>query len=222
MWNYPLKCLFSLSGSGNGKELQKTFEKVKSLEMVNILKMAPGDVAAIMKIEFTDPSVKIEELFPAHIGKIEAELLYQEGEIGTYFIKATTKQKLTEKEQSELGNFPYMSTPFEFKDGKVKHIFIGNSKQIKKLLENLEEKSPLHYKVVSIMDARFPPRSPLAHLTEKQREVLFSAYKLGYYDLPRRIGSEELAKKFGLVKSTFVAHRRKAERRLLKEMLSEF
>ncbi len=205
----------------SGKELQKTFEKVKSLEMVNILKMAPGDLAAIMKVEFTDPSLKIEELFPAHIGKVEAELLYQEGEIGTYFIKATTKQKLTEKEQSELGNFPYISSPLEFKDGKVKHIFIGNSKQIKKYLENLE-KSPVHYKVVSIMDARFPPRSPLARLTEKQREVLLSAYKFGYYDLPRRIGSEELAKKFGLVKSTFVAHRRKAERRLLKEMLSEF
>ncbi|MGA2522728.1 MAG: helix-turn-helix domain-containing protein [Candidatus Bathyarchaeia archaeon] len=205
----------------SGKELQKVFEKVKSLEMVNILKMAPGDLAAIMKVEFTDPSVKIEELFPAHIGKVEAELLYQEGEIGTYFIKAKTKQKFTEKEQSELGDFPYISTPFEFKDGKVKHIFIGDSKQIKKYLENLE-KSPVHYKVISIMDARFPPRSPLARLTAKQREVLLSAYKLGYYDLPRRTGSEELAKKFGLVKSTLVAHRRKAERRLLKEMLSEF
>ena len=47
--------------------------------MLDILKMAPGDLAAIMKIEFSDPSAKIEELFPAHIGKIEAELLYQEG-----------------------------------------------------------------------------------------------------------------------------------------------
>ena len=36
----------------SGKELQKTFEKVKSLEMLDILKMAPGDLAAIMKVEF--------------------------------------------------------------------------------------------------------------------------------------------------------------------------
>lgn len=72
------------------------------------------------------------------------------------------------------------------------------------------------------MDARFTPSSPVARLTEKQREVLLSAYKLGYYDLPIRISSEELAKKFGRVKSTFVAHRRKAERRLLKDTLSQF
>ncbi len=69
---------------------------------------------------------------------------------------------MTEKEQSELGNFPYISTPYEFKDEKAKVTFIGDSKQIKKYLENLEQKSPFHYKVVSIMDARFPPSSSVS------------------------------------------------------------
>jgi predicted DNA binding protein len=51
--------------------------------------------------------------------------------------------------------------------------------------------------------------------------VLIAAYKLGYYDVPRRITSEELAKKLDPVKSTLSAHVRKAERRLLTEMLNE-
>jgi predicted DNA binding protein len=72
------------------------------------------------------------------------------------------------------------------------------------------------------MDARFPPNSPMGRLTEKQRRVLIAAYKLGYYDIPRRITSGEMARKLNLVKSTFSAHVRKAERRLLTEMLSEF
>jgi predicted DNA binding protein len=117
---------------------------------------------------------------------------------------------------------PYFSTPFELRDGKAKVAFLGNAKQIKKHLENLERQARGRYRVVSLTDARFSPNSPLARLTEKQRRVLITAYKLGYYDLPRRIGSEELARKLNLVKSTFVAHRRKAERRLLTEMLSEF
>jgi predicted DNA binding protein len=92
---------------------------------------------------------------------------------------------------------------------------------MRKHLEYLEKHARGRYKVVSLTDARFSPNSPIARLTEKQRRVLITAYKLGYYDLPRRIGSEELARKLNLVKSTFVAHRRKAERRLLTEMLSE-
>ncbi len=45
-------------------------------------------------------------------------------------------------------------------------------------------------KVVSLMDAKFSPSSPLQRLTEKQRDVLIKAYKLGYYDRPRKISSE--------------------------------
>ena len=71
------------------------------------------------------------------------------------------------------------------------------------------------------MDAIFSPNSPLQRLTEKQRDVLIKSYKLGYYDRPRKISSEELAHRVNLAKSTWVAHRRKAERRLLTEVLNE-
>lgn len=76
-------------------------------------------------------------------------------------------------------------------------------------------------KVISLTDARVPPESPLAPLTERQRKVLITAYKLGYYDVPRRISSKDLAQRLDLVKSTFSAHIRKAEGRL-KQILSEY
>ncbi|HYB76361.1 MAG TPA: helix-turn-helix domain-containing protein, partial [Nitrososphaerales archaeon] len=72
-----------------------------------------------------------------------------------------------------------------------------------------------------LTDAKFPPNSPIGRLTDKQRRVLIAAYRLGYYDVPRRITCEELAKKLNLVKATFSTHVRKAERRLLAELLSE-
>jgi predicted DNA binding protein len=83
------------------------------------------------------------------------------------------------------------------------------------------DKARLHYRVVSLMDARFSPDSPLARLTGRQREILTKAYELGYYDRPRRISSDELASRLNIAKSTLVAHRRKAERRLLAEILSD-
>jgi len=59
----------------------------------------------------------------------------------------------------------------------------------------------------------------MTSLTEKQRRILMSAYKMGYYDVPRRTDSEMVAKALELDKSTVVEHLRKAEKRLLKQVI---
>jgi predicted DNA binding protein len=215
---FPLE---ELAKSEEGSSSRLT--KVKSFVMLQILKMLPGELAAIVRVEMKDQSGKIEDLFPVRPdSKIETELLQQENDrTSVYFIRFKANVPPKASELDPFGSMPYFSTPFEFRNGRAKLAFLGNAKQIKKHLEYLERHARGRYKVVSLTDARFSPNSPIARLTEKQRRVLITAYKLGYYDLPRRIGSEELARKLNLVKSTFVAHRRKAERRLLTEMLSE-
>ncbi len=64
----------------------------------------------------------------------------------------------------------------------------------------------IRHRVVLLTEANFSPDSPLSKLTEKQREVLIAAYKLGYYDIPRRINSEKLAKKLNIGGSTLGEH----------------
>jgi len=78
----------------------------------------------------------------------------------------------------------------------------------------------MRFKVVSLTDARFSSDSPLNALTEKQRRVLSTAYRFGYYNLPRTIDSEQLARKLKLKRSTLVVHRRRAEHRLLAALFS--
>jgi predicted DNA binding protein len=96
---------------------------------------------------------------------------------------------------------------------------LGNMRQVRQVLERAEN-ARIHYRIVSLTDAKFSPESPVNALTEKQRRVLIAAYKFGYYDLPRKISSEQLSKKLNLHKSTLAAHRRKAELRLLAQILS--
>jgi hypothetical protein len=52
-------------------------------------------------------------------------------------------------------------------------------------------------------------------LTDKQRKVLTAANLYGYYDNPRRINGNELAKKMGSSKSTLMQHLSKAEGRIM-------
>jgi len=198
--------------------------KIKSIEMLHILKMVPGEFAAIARIELRDSKFNVEAIWALEGlqgSKLEHELLDRESDtVFTYFIRSKTSVRRPEL-VGQGGSMPYLSTPFELKDGKLRITLLGSSSQVKRYLNDLSKQTLVKYRIASLTDARFPPNSPMGRLTDKQRRVLVTAYRLGYYDVPRRITSEELAKNLNLVKSTFSAHVRKAERRLLAELLSE-
>jgi predicted DNA binding protein len=69
--------------------------------------------------------------------------------------------------------------------------------------------------------ARFSSDSSFYALTEKQREMLSTAFKLGYFKVPRAITSGQLAKKFSLSSSAVSERLRNAEQRLLLHSLNE-
>lgn len=54
-----------------------------------------------------------------------------------------------------------------------------------------------------------------AHLTDRQREVLRTAFEAGYYDWPRGCTGEEVAAELGISSATFSEHVHAAERNLL-------
>ena len=105
-----------------------------------------------------------------------------------------------------------------YENGWVKVAYLGNVSAIKKLLKMAEE-SQIPYKVSSIQDASFSSDSPLNVLTDMQREVIITAFENGYYDFPKKIGVKELAAKLGIRGPTFIIHRRKAEKRIMEELM---
>jgi predicted DNA binding protein len=60
----------------------------------------------------------------------------------------------------------------------------------------------------------------LSVLTEKQREIIITAQKHGYYRYPRKIKPEELAKKIGISKGTAIEHLRKGEERIMEDIVA--
>jgi len=200
----------------------RSFQRLKSFEVVHILRQEPAEFSALVKVNFGDQPAKIEDVFPkSQNAKVEYELLEQDKGTYTYFMKLSERRGQQRPQiLTRLASGSYLSTPFEVKDGKLKVTYLGTVRHMKNVLKSLE-KARMKFKVISLIDAKFSPSSPLQRLTEKQREVLIKAYKFGYYDKPRKISSEELASRVNLSKSTLVAHRRKAEKRLLAEVLSE-
>lgn len=63
------------------------------------------------------------------------------------------------------------------------------------------------------------PCGVLDTLTGRQREVVRTAYEMGYYEIPRQVPTEEVAAELGLDQSTVSEHLQRAERNLLRNVL---
>lgn len=199
-----------------GFEVQ-AFQRMKSLEFLHFLRQDPEQFAVISRVEFNDESSKVEDMLDGGLF-VEAQVLEKENDrTYTVFLKGGPSLSSI---LDYLGLRGYLFPPLEVREDKVTISFLGSSAQVGELVNKITVLGIKH-KVVSLTEANFSPESPLSALTEKQREILVTAYKLGYYDLPRRINSEKLAQKLNIGGSTFGEHLRKAERRLLGHILSE-
>ncbi|MDY6818742.1 MAG: helix-turn-helix domain-containing protein [Halobacteriales archaeon] len=56
---------------------------------------------------------------------------------------------------------------------------------------------------------------PLDELTDRQREVIQTAYDMGYYEVPREVSTEAIAAELDVDPSTVAEHLQRAERNLL-------
>jgi hypothetical protein len=200
-----------------GVEIQPV-QKIKSLDLLYVLRQDREEFAAISRVEFKDASSRIEDLL-ADGFLVEVQLLEQERS-RTYTVFMRGGPSLSSVLESLGLSGGYLFPPLEIREGKIKFCFLGNARQVGEFLEKINAFG-IRYKVVLLTDANFSPDSPLNKLTEKQKKVLIAAYKLGYYDIPRRINSEGLAQTLNIGSSTLGEHLRKAERSLIIHILAE-
>jgi len=191
-------------------------EKIKSAEVLHFLRLDYREAAMILRVEFNEPNISIEDVFPGDL--TEVQLLEhekeKENEMYTYFIKILRPGP----DLTAVG--VYVSLPYEIRGGKAKVTFLGSAKQVRDFIKRFED-AGVRYRVVSLTDAQFSPHSPLSRLTEKQRRVLVTAHKFGYYDVPRKINLVQLAERLDLAYSTLDVQLRRAERRLLNHIMNE-
>jgi predicted DNA binding protein len=196
-------------------------QTVKSVEVLHFLRHDPNGFAAISKVELADEATRIEDATRAirkiHGRGAEVQVLERgQGKTYTCFMKGELRHVPIRFDLTSTR--AYITTPFELRDGNLRLTALGSVTEVRELARKIE-RSGIRCKVLSLTHAKFPPDSPLGRLTERQRQVLMTAYHLGYYDRPRRINSQQLAKRLNVASSTLVVHRQKAERRLLAAIL---
>jgi predicted DNA binding protein len=204
---------------GNSKVLQD----VKTMEVLMFLRHTDEEITMICRVELETEVSDVQDYIKlVSDNAYQVQFLERENS-GAYVV--LVKHKIHKSGQLRvIGNALWEKGAYvvarEMWSGKFRMTFLGNVNQIKNTLKTLDT-TGIRHRILSMTDAKFTPNSPLNALTEKQRRILIAAYKLGYYDLPRKISSRQLSERLGLHKSALATHRRKAELRLLASVLSE-
>jgi len=193
-----------------------SFDEIKSLRVIDVLKETPAETAMICRVELKNPSSRLQDFFSDR-RSFRIQLLKRDPRgASVYYVERRRQKKAESYKFTAMSS--YLSTPFEIGDGRVKVTFLGSPRQVKSVLQ-LFEREVSEFRVLSLGDAKFSLDSPLGRLTEKQTRALVTAYNLGYYEIPRRTNSDELARLLKISNASFVMERRRAERRLLAELL---
>ena len=96
----------------------------------------------------------------------------------------------------------------------------GNEENLKKIHELFKKVGTVNK--ISFVKSLYNEQTILSCLTDRQKEILIAAKKNGYYNYPRKINSQQLSEKIGLSKPTVVQHLRKAEERIIYNLLTGY
>ena len=199
------------------------FEKIERFETLELLR---ADITKKEKINIVEITLK-----PNHdINNIKlpygSEILYVLEQINNKYL-CVLKWKITKdifdgikklqdgKELDLMRDRPYVIT----EDSIVLSV-IGEQKSILFFIEYIEKLGTITQK--SFVKPIYFGSNLLSCLTEKQRNTILAAKKYGYYEYPRKINSENLAEKLGISTPTVIEHLRKAEIRVLDQILTGY
>ncbi len=106
--------------------------------------------------------------------------------------------------------------------------FFVYDNKIKETLDNLSKIEGVRYEILGIENVKeFEEKAGdiideiSMSLSTKQKKVLIGAYKSGYFEYPRRANLKDIAKRFGIAKSTCLHHIRLSEQKILKRIIEE-
>jgi predicted DNA binding protein len=203
------------------REAQRTlFEDIYSYEVLEMLKVdhAQGMCVDLIEVELKE-HLSIDEL--GAIGKMEIlNVLKSEGNRHTVLVKYIEEEESRDTFK-EFDLDLIFVPPSKVSEDWYVSTCIGTNENLNRYVELIKEHVG-KVESISMKQAVYERGELLSILTDKQRDALITAHRYGYYEYPRRINSTKLAEKVDITKPTLVQHLRKAEGRLLDEILTGY
>jgi DNA-binding CsgD family transcriptional regulator len=195
-------------------------EKVEVLDALRCFKCDTQGLAIICRLRLKDKNMNIQDLLMGKGLLTNIELLYEEKD-GSLVVFIEGRSCVPQPPKHMKMPKMLMARPPDFLGvDRMKVELVGKEKEIKDFLQYANKWSNNSFKILGLTSIDTRGESLLSKLTLRQRQMLLSAYALGYYDVPRRISSDDLSRHLNIDKSTIVEHLRKAERKLIGSIIA--
>jgi hypothetical protein len=194
-------------------------EHIEEFELLELLRM---DFEKGVKVMLLEISLKSGSKFEDIKWPKNFTLTFLGQKEDKYIIIASAKapnkffKKLINKAKTDL----IWTTPTHYRNGKMTLSCIGEEDELKKIVKVFKVFGKVNK--VSYHRPVYQEHNVLSVLTDKQKDIIIAAKKYGYYDYPRKIDAGKLAEKVGVSKATVVEHLRKAEGRLMGNILAGY
>jgi predicted DNA binding protein len=200
--------------------MSSVFLKVHSYEILETLKISYDEGICVDLIEVVlKPGITIQDV--KSIDKMEIiSVIRSDGNKHTCLAKYfETEENMDKFQETDLDLIN--STPTIVSENSLTVSMIGENENLNKFVEMIKRNGG---KIINMTIKRsaYQRQDLLSVLTEKQRNILITAHKHGYYDYPKKINSQQLSDKVDIGKATLVQHLRKAEGRLMGEILAGY
>jgi predicted DNA binding protein len=214
------KVIIELKTNARFREAQRSiFDKVESIEGLELFKLdfLRGYVLMLTEFNMRDGfSLEDAEVSP------EAKILATLDTQGNRYTCLMKLKPYVELEQivKKFDISVVWTTPMRVTEEKRVYSAIADQENIEKLLSVLQLIGEIEN--VSVQQATYEAHGVLSCLTARQKDVLVLAKKMGYYDYPRKVNGEALAEAVGISKAATIEHLRKAEARIMSQILAGY
>lgn len=200
--------------------MRPLFDKIHSYEILETLKIDLEECICIDLVEFVlKDDLDIKDL--PYIGDMEIlSVMRSDGNRHVCLIKHHEPEESRDEFREFDLNIIYTAPTMISEDRMVISV-LGEQPELKRFLE-LVRPTAERIANMAFKRAAYQKQDVLSALTERQRETVMAAYHHGYYDYPKRISSEDLSAKLKISKGTLMEHLRKAEGRILREILTGY
>ncbi len=195
------------------------FTQFEKFELIQLHRQADDQIYATLKVKFKNdklnPNMLKGEQY--HISFLE---IIKENDLKKEYI-IFYKHDLPDDVKKFFKRLDLIIEPpvFLVQDYLFVNIIL-ESKNVDNYYNTLESFFEDGFSILNISNLHTNYKESFLELTDRQKEIIYYAIQQGFFEIPRKINSEEIADHFKISQSTFYEHLRKIDRTIYHSIFS--
>lgn len=183
-------------------------------ELLQIHRQDDDHIFVTQKVKFKDPKMHPKMLEGEHFRMPYVEVIEENREKGEYVFFCTNKLIIETKEIYDKLKGLILDPPLILDNDRLLVNVIIENKSIEEFFKAVDSLFDENSEILSISDMHLNYENLFLTLTDRQKEIIYYAVHHGYFEIPRRIKAEKIARRFNITESAFYDHLRKIDRKI--------